>query len=96
MEWEPLHTTIEKEIQTFLGNIMLEEPKGFPWKESNLYMVGSNGNILWIAEKPDPVTLFSRVKLNEDGVTFSAYTIGGHACDLELRTGKLLKFTTLK
>lgn len=90
MDWDPLHTKIEKVIQTFLGEIMLEEPKGFPWKESNLYMVGKDGKIIWFAAKPEPNTLFSRVKLNEDGVTFSAYTTGGHACDLELRTGKLL------
>ena len=48
------------------------------------------------AEKPDAKTLFSRVTLNKDGETFSAYTLGGHACDLDLRTGKLIKFTTLK
>jgi hypothetical protein len=90
MDWEPIHTKIETVIQTFLGYILLEEPKGFPWKESNLYMVSNDGKILWYAQKPEPNTLFSRVKLNEDGVTFSAYTTGGHACDLELRTGKLL------
>lgn len=83
-------------IQTFVGDIVLEEPKGFPWKESNLYMVTKDEKIIWTAEKPDPTTLFSRVKLNDDGETFSAYTLGGHACDLELRTGKLLGFTTLK
>ncbi len=96
MEWDPIHTTIEKVIQTFMGDIVLEKPAGFPWKESNLYMIASSGSLVWTAEKPDPTTLFTRVKLNEDGVTFSAYTLGGHACDLELRTGRLLGFTTLK
>lgn len=96
MELNPLYTTIEKNIQTFLGEIVLEDPKGFPWNESNIYMVSSNGQVMWTAEKPDPNTLFSRVKLNPEGETFSAYTLGGHACDLELRTGKLIRFTTLK
>jgi hypothetical protein len=96
MDFQPLHTTIEKTIQTFLGDIFLESPTGFPWDESNLYMASKDGRIIWKAEKPDPKTLFSRVTLNKDGETFSAYTLGGHACDLELRTGKLISFTTLK
>ena len=96
MELNPIHTKVEKVIQTFLGNIVLEDPVGYPWDESNLYMVSENGKIIWQAEKPDARTLFSRVTLNKDGETFSAYTLGGHACDLELRTGKLIRFTTLK
>jgi hypothetical protein len=96
MDVEPLHTKIEKSIETFLGTILLENPAGFPWDESNLYMLSPDGKIRWMAEKPDARTLFSRVTLNKDGETFSAYTLGGHACDLELRTGKLIGYTTLK
>jgi hypothetical protein len=96
MDLQPVHTKIEKTIETYLGNIILENPNGFPRTESNLYMVSPDGKIAWKAEKPDPNTHFSRVKLNPDGETFSAYTLGGHACDLELRTGKLISFTTLK
>jgi len=96
MDIKPLRTKIEKTIETFLGNIILESPTGFPWTESNLYLISADGKVVWSAEKPDPNTHFSRVKLNPDGETFSAYTLGGHACDLELRTGKLISFTTLK
>jgi hypothetical protein len=59
-------------------------------------LIDQHGEILWKAEKPDPSTFFSRVKLNEDGDTFSAYTIGGHACELELRSGKLISFTQIQ
>ncbi len=96
MEPEPLHTKIDKIIQLTNGLIVLENPNGFPRGESNIYFLTSQGQIGWKAEKPDPNTLFSRVRLNQDGQTFSAYTQGGHACDLDLRTGKLISFTTLK
>lgn len=78
------------------GHVVLESPEGFPRNDSNLYCVASNQKIVWKAEKPDSDTLFSRVRFNEDGDTLSAYTIGGHACELELRTGKLISQATIK
>jgi hypothetical protein len=96
MDIQPLHTKIDKIIQTKFGLILLEVPDGFPRGESNLYCIAPNQNFVWKAEKPDPNTLYSRVKLNEDGVTISTYTTGGHACELELRTGKLISQTTIK
>jgi hypothetical protein len=96
MELQPLHTKIDKSIQTKIGSIVLENPDRFPYTESNLYCIAPDNKILWKAEKPDPNTLYSRVKLNEDGVTLSTYTIGGHACDLELSTGKLISQVTIK
>ncbi|PWH17397.1 MAG: hypothetical protein DDG60_02075 [Anaerolineae bacterium] len=94
MEIQPLRTSIEKTIQTMLGLLVLEQPNGFPRYESNLYIVTASGKILWKAEKPDPNSLYSRVRLNDDE-TISAYTTGGHACELDLRTGKLLGFTQI-
>ena len=96
MDIQPLHTKIDKTIQTFLGLVVLESPDGFPRNDSNLYCVTPNGKPVWRAEKPDAKTLFSRVRFNEDGDTLSAYTIGGHACELELRTGKLISQATIK
>ncbi len=96
MELQPLHTKIDKSIQTRLGSVVLESPDRFPYTESNLYCIAPNNKILWKAEKPDPNTLYSRVKLNDDGATLSTYTIGGHACDLELATGKIISQTTIK
>jgi hypothetical protein len=96
MDVEPLYTKIEKTIQVNAGVIVLENPNGFPHNESNLYLVEQNGNIIWKAEKPDKNTFFSRVKLNEDGLTFSAYTTRGHACELNLKDGKLISFTSIQ
>ena len=96
MDIQPLHTKIDKTIQTMFGHIVLEGPEGFPRTDSNLYCVAPTGTIVWRAEKPDANTLFSRVRFNEDGDTLSAYTIGGHACELDLRTGKLISHTSIK
>jgi hypothetical protein len=96
MAVEALYTKIDKSIQVNSGVIVLEDHHGFPRNESNLYLITQNGKIIWKAEKPDISTYFSRVKLNEDGDTFSAYTINGHACELDLQTGKLISFTSIQ
>jgi hypothetical protein len=90
MDVVALYTQIEKTIEVNAGVIVLESHSGFPRNETNLYLIGRRGEIIWKAEKPDPYTYFTRVRLNEDGETFSAYTLGGHACELELKTGKLI------
>jgi hypothetical protein len=90
MELKPLHTKIDKFIQTTHGTVVLENPREFPRGESNLYCVSSAGKIVWKAEKPEENTLYSRVKLNEDGATLSTYTLSSHACELELGTGRIL------
>ena len=96
MELEPLYTKIDKSIQVNAGVIVLENSQGFPRNESNLYLVSMDGKMIWKAEKPDISTFFSRVKLNEDGDTFAAYTVNGHACELDLQTGKLISFTSIQ
>jgi hypothetical protein len=76
------------------GSVILEEPKGFPTDESNLYCLGYDGETVWQAEKPEPGGLYNRVMLNND--TLSAYTVTGQACELELVTGKLISQVKIK
>ena len=96
MEIHPLHTKVDKFIQTTRGTVVLESPNEFPRGKFNLYCISADENIIWEAEKPDPYTLYSRVKLNEDGVTLSTYTLSGHACELDLGTGKILSKTSIQ
>ncbi len=96
MDIKPIHTKVEKFIQTLHGVIVLEATTGFPTNESNLYCISADEKIVWKAEKPDPYTLYSRMKLNEDGATISTYTLSGHACDLDLATGKILSKTSIQ
>jgi hypothetical protein len=96
MEINPLHTKVEKFIQTMHGTVVLENPTGFPRGDSNLYCLSTAGRVVWKAEKPEQYTLYSRVKLNEDGLTLSTYTLSGHACDVELKTGKILSKTSIQ
>ena len=93
---EPLHTQINKNIQTMMGSVVLEDPKDFPRDESNLYCVGHQGEMVWRAEKPEPAGLYSRVMLNADTDTLSAYAVTGQACELELITGKLISQVKIK
>jgi hypothetical protein len=96
MEITPLHTKVEKIIQLTVGVVVLEDPKGFPHKESNLYYLQLDEKILWRAEKPDAQTLYTRVRLNEDGKSLSTYTLSGHACELDLQTGKIVSQTHIQ
>ena len=93
-EIEPLHTQIQKNIQTMVGAVILEEPKGFPQDESNLYCVGYDGKIVWQAEKPEPGGLYNRVMLNGDNL--AAYAVTGQACEIELISGKLISQVKIK
>lgn len=96
MDIKPTHTRIEKTIQTLYGTIVLERAEGFPRADCNLYCVSVDGSPVWTAEKPDQSTLYSRVKLNEDGATISTYTLSSHACELDSRTGKILSTTSIQ
>ena len=96
MEIKPTHTKVEKTSQSLYGVIVLESTAGFPTNETNLYCISADGKIIWKAEKPDPYTLYSRMRLNEDGVTLATYTLSGHACDLDLSTGKILNKTSIQ
>ncbi|HKG55106.1 MAG TPA: hypothetical protein VKB04_12665 [Anaerolineales bacterium] len=96
MEIHPLHTKVDKFIQTPRGTVVLESPNEFPRGKFNLYCISADEKIIWEAEKPDPYTLYSRVKLNEDGATLSTYTLSGHACELDLGTGKILSKTSIQ
>jgi hypothetical protein len=88
MEITPLYTRIEKWIELRKGIVILETPDGFPVSESNLYMLAPNGETLWKAEKPNPGTLFTKVKLNEDS-SLSTFTSDAQFCELNADTGKI-------
>jgi hypothetical protein len=48
------------------------------------------GKVIWFAELPEPGVLFTRVKFDDLGEKLVTYSTRGHACEVELRTGKLL------
>ncbi len=87
---QPRHTSIQKVIALKTGNVILEDHVRYPLNESNLYFVSDTGELVWDAERPAPDAHYIRVKLDDDGMQLSAYTTGRHACELDLKTGKLL------
>lgn len=91
----PLFTQVEKTIDIKAGTLVLENHTGFPFGESNLYLVASNGEIKWKAEKPDKRILFTKVKLNEN-FTVSTFTTGGQFCEIDLQTGKIISSSEFK
>ncbi len=93
---QPRHTTIQKVIALKAGNVILEDHVRYPLDESNLYFVSETGELVWDAERPAPDAHYIRVKLDDDGMQLSAYTTGRHACELDLKTGKLLSQIAFK
>ncbi len=86
----PRYTKIEKVIAVRDGHVILEDHTRFPLNKANLYFVSDTGELVWEAERPAPDAHYIRVKLEEDGMRLSAYTTGRHACELDLKTGRLL------
>ncbi len=95
MEINPLHTKIEKLIELRKGIVVMESPEGFPIGESNIYMLGPNGDTLWKAEKPKPNTLFTKVKLNEDA-SLSTFTSDAQFCELNSENGKIISSSNFR
>jgi hypothetical protein len=87
---EPRHTQITTVIEISSGKVLLEDYVRYPLAESNLYLLSGDGEVIWQAERPASDSHFIRVRLNEDGRSLSAYTTGRHACEIDLKTGKLL------
>jgi hypothetical protein len=94
MDASPLFTAIEKTIQVADGLVVLENHNGFPFSESNLYLIDTRGEIAWKAEKPEARALFSKIKLNEDR-TLSTFTTHGYLCEIDLNTGKIISQSKL-
>jgi hypothetical protein len=87
---QPRHTKIEKEIVTNLGTVILEHPVGYARGKSNLYCVSSDDKVLWFAELPEENVLYTRVRFDDQGEKLLTYSVRGHACEIDLKTGKLL------
>ena len=88
---QPRHTRIEKVISVPSGKAILEDHNKYPANEANLYFIANNGDPVWEAERPAPNAHYIRVKLSEDGRILSAYTTTLHACEIDIKSGKLLQ-----
>ena len=95
-EESPRHTRISKVISVPAGKAILEDHTRYPPDECNLYFLAENGDVVWNAERPASETQYIRVKLNEDGRTLSAYTTNSIACEIDIKTGKLLSQIAFK
>lgn len=87
---EPRHTQIEKTIDTVVGKVVLENSGSYPRDESNLYCVSDTGKVVWFAERPVDGSHYTRLRFDDQGEKLLTYSTRGHACEVDLRTGKLL------
>jgi hypothetical protein len=95
-EINPRHTKIEKTLDAVVGKVVLENPTSYPRDESNLYCVASTGDIAWFAERPEGGAHYSRVRFDDHGEKLLTYSTRGHACEVDLKTGKLISQSSMK
>jgi hypothetical protein len=94
-DFESRYTEIEKEINVQIGTVILEKPAGHPRGEANLYCLGQDGAVIWVAQLPEVGALYTRVKFDDQGEKLLTYSTRGHACEIDLQTGKLLNQTSI-
>ena len=92
----PRYTRITKVITVSGGKAILEDHTRYPPGECNLYFLADNGSLVWHAERPTPETHYIRVRLSEDGRVLSAYTTDAIACEIDIKSGKLLSQIAFK
>jgi hypothetical protein len=92
----PRHTQIEKTLDTVSGKVILENPASYPRDESNLYCIAEDGTVVWFAERPEGGAHYSRVRFDDRGEKLLTYSTRGHACEVDLKTGKLLSQISMK
>lgn len=95
-EIAPRHTKVEKIITATVGNVILENPVGYPRSESNLYCLDSAGKLIWFSEFPEAGVHYSRVRFDDQGEKLLTYSVSGHACEIDLKTGKILNKVLIK
>ena len=85
------HTKVLEAIATDFGTLVREDHHQYPQSESNLYMVGVAGDIVWFAQRavqddvyPNPI-----VRIGKDRIR--CFSGKGVECEIELKTGQLLR-----
>lgn len=84
------YTQIEKTIDAVAEKVALEGPAAYPGDEYSLYCASMDGKIVWFAERPEDGSHSTRVRFDDLGEKLITYSTLGHACVVDLRTGKLL------
>ena len=84
------HTKIVQLVPTSYGALVREDYLGYPETESNIYMVGPDGNVQWYAERAMDKDAFSNPIHDLGSATFKCASWNGFDCEIDLRTGKLI------
>lgn len=90
MDIKARHTKVVETIKTQYGVLVREDYYGYPQSESNLYMVDSQGALLWFSERAvDGDSYANPVRMSSDHSAKCA-SWNGFDCEIDLKNGKLL------
>ncbi len=91
MEIKPLHTEIKKQENTDIGIAVLENYYEYPKGKSNLYLLNSEGSIIWFGKLPTERDTFVDFTYDLVRNVIIASTWEGMSCEIELISGKTVK-----
>ena len=87
---KPRHTEIVETVRTPVGLLVREDYYHYPASESNLYMVGTDGTVLWFAERASSDDCYANPIRMTDSGTIKCASWKCFDCEIDPRTGKLL------
>ncbi len=87
----PRHTRVVEAIDTAFGTLVREDYYHHPKRESNLYMVDSASQPIWFAERATADDAYANPirRVGDDKIKCASWN--GFDCEIDLRTGKLIK-----
>lgn len=87
---EARHTKIVETLATPVGTLVREDYYKYPRYESNLYMIGEGGSVVWFAERAMPDDAYANPIRGTSSHTVKCASWEGFDCEIDLRTGKLI------
>ena len=87
---KPRHTEIVETVQTPIGLLVREDYYRYPASESNLYMLGADGTVMWFAERASSDDAYANsIRMTNNG-TIKCASWNCFDCEIDLQTGELL------
>jgi hypothetical protein len=90
MNRKPRHTEILETLATEFGTVVREDNRNHPNSEPNLYMLSSEGKVVWFAERKLENDAYPNQIIRISPEKIKCFSAMGLECEIDLRTGKIL------
>lgn len=91
MAVHPRYTTVVQLLDTPFGTLVREDYYRYPESESNLYLIDGNSTPIWFAERPMDDDAYANPVVSVNPTRVRCGTRKGFDCEIDLRSGKLIR-----